>query len=130
MNATRKSGPFSAASILLACLMLLSAAGLAACGGTKESPGGPSGTGAPEAANARVVADDGRGVITGVLNASGITGDAAYMYMNYTSDAKDTVLVQGSLKGPKGLVKDAEIVSMSEVTVTNEGGTWKVIAAK
>ena len=122
MSSTHRSRYSSTVSVLLVALLLLTAAGLSACGGTKTSPGGPSGTGAPSA-EGLVVADDGRTVVFGVLNGAGIAGDSAYVYMNYTSEAKDEIVVQGSLKDKDGK-------ALSKVTVKNEGGTWKVIGTE
>lgn len=123
MTTARASRPSGLVTVLLVAMLLLSALALSACGGTKESPGGPSGTGAPAAAATTVVAQDGRTVVMGALNAAGITGDQAYIYMNYTSEAKDEILVQGSMKNKDG-------GPVGQAVVKNEGGTWKVISSK
>lgn len=123
MSITRRSGSFGAITVVFALVLLISAAALVGCGGTKESPGGPSGTGVSEEAATLAVADGEKAPISGALTAEGIGGDPLYMYMNYASAAKDTVVVTGQMKNKDG-------AALSKVVVTKAGDVWAVASAQ
>ncbi len=111
--------------------MVMMAVALTGCGGTKESPGGPSGTGVPAGAANLVVPDSVRGEMLDVLKAASFTvGDPVYVYMNYVSDAKDQIVVTGALRGPKDLVAGAAAADFTKVTLANVKGKWMVTGAK
>jgi hypothetical protein len=123
MSITRRSGSFGAITVVLALVLLVSAAALVGCGGTVESPGGPSGTGVSEAAAALVVADGEKAPISGALTAAGIGGDPMYISMNYASAAKDSVVVTGQLKNKDG-------AAVSKVVVAKSGDAWTVASVQ
>jgi hypothetical protein len=123
MSISRRSGSSRAVTLLLVLALLVSAASLVACGGTKESPGGPSGTGASPEAEALVAPQDVRDAVLAVLNAAGITADPMYVYVNFRSAAKDSVLVQGTLKNKDG-------AAVSTVALKSVNGAWTIDSAK
>lgn len=104
MIALRRTSRFSRiVGITTVMAMLLVAVALVGCGGTKESPGGPSGTGAPEKAEALKAPADVQNAATAALKAAGYSiSDPMYVYVNYESAAKTAIIVSGSFKGPKG----------------------------
>lgn len=111
--------------------MMLAAVALAGCGGTKESPGGPSGTGVAEDAETLVAPDSVRGEMLDVLKAAGYTvSDPTYVYVNYESAAKDSVLITGVFKGPQGGKAGAPVVSYTSAKLKNVGGKWAVVEVK
>jgi hypothetical protein len=111
--------------------LLLGAFALSGCGGTIESPGGPSGTGVPEGAEALVAPDAVRTEVLSALSAAGFAvSDPMYVYVNYESAAKDTVLVTGSFKAPAGLAKGGALTSYSWAKVKSAGGKWAVAEVK
>lgn len=111
--------------------MLLAAVALVGCGGTKESPGGPSGTGAVEGAETLVAPESVRGEMLDVLKGAGyVVSDPMYAYVNYQSAAKDSVLVTGSFKGPQGGKAGAPMVSFTSAKLKNVGGKWAVVEVK
>jgi hypothetical protein len=104
--------------------MLLAALALVGCGGTKESPGGPSGTGAAEGAETLAAPESVRGEMLDVMKAAGfVVSDPMYVYVNYETAAKDTVIVTGSFKSPKG-------ESFTYAKLKNTGGKWAVVEAR
>lgn len=111
--------------------LLLAAFALSGCGGTIESPGGPSGTGVPEGAEALVAPDAVRAEVMSALGAAGfVVSDPMYVYVNYESAAKDTILVTGSFKAPAGLAKGAALTSYTLAKVKSAGGKWAVAEVK
>lgn len=122
MSITRRSGSFSAITIVLALSICVAAAALVGCGGTAEHPGGPSGTGVSEEQAKLAVAKGDKAAITEALNGAGITGNELYLYMNYTSSAKDAVEVMGELK------RDG--ASLTKVVLTKSGDGWAVASAE
>jgi hypothetical protein len=123
MSIARRSGSFGAITVMLAVVLLASAAVLVGCGGTKESPGGPSGTGVSETTASLVVPDADKAPISAALSAAGIGGEAAYIYMNYESAAKDSVAVTGQMKNKDG-------AAVSKVVVKKSGDAWAVASAQ
>jgi hypothetical protein len=104
--------------------MLLAAFALIGCGGTKESPGGPSGTGAVEGAESLAAPENVRTEMLGVMKTAGfVVSDPMYVYVNYETAAKDTVIVTGSFKGPK-----AEAFTYAKLK--NTAGKWAVVEAR
>jgi hypothetical protein len=102
----------------------LAAVALVGCGGTIESPGGPSGTGAPEGAETLAAPEGVRGEMLDVLKAAGyVVSDPMYVYVNYESAAKDSILVTGSFKGPKG-------EAFTSAKLKSTAGKWAVVEAK
>jgi hypothetical protein len=111
-------------SIATVTVMLLAAVALVGCGGTIESPGGPSGTGAPEGAETLVAPEAVRTEMLGVLKAAGyVVSDPMYVYVNYESAAKDSVLVTGSFKGAKG-------EALTFAKLKSAAGKWAVVEVK
>lgn len=109
--------------------MLLAAVALVGCGGTRESPGGPSGTGAVQGAETLVAPESVRGEILDVLKAASyVVSDP--MYVNYESAAKDSVLVTGSFTGPQGGKAGAPMMSLTSAKLKNVGGKWAVVEVK
>ena len=123
MSITRRSGSFGAVTVVLALVLLVSVAALVGCGGTKESPGGPSGTGVSEETEALAVPDGEKAPISGALAAAGIGGDPMYFYMSYETAAKDTVVVTGQMKNKDG-------AALTKVVAKKAGDAWTVASAK
>ena len=121
MSITRRSGSFSAITIVLALAICVAAAALTGCFYT-TSPGGPSGTGVSESQEKLAVAKGDKAAIAEALNAAGITGNELYLSMNYASEAKDTVVVTGKLK------RDG--AALSSATLTKSGDGWAVASAQ
>jgi hypothetical protein len=111
--------------------LMLAAFALGGCGGTIESPGGPSGTGVPAGAEALVAPDAVRTDVLTALGAAGfVVSDPMYVYVNYESAAKDSILVTGSFKAPTGLAKGAALASYSWAKVKSVGGKWAAVEVK
>lgn len=132
MISVRRTDRFGRAVAFAAVtVMLLAAVGLVGCGGTKESPGGPSGTGAPEGAESLVAPESVRAEMIDVLKAAGYTvSDPMYVYVNYASAAKDTILVTGSFTGPQGGKAGAPTVSYTSAKIVKTGDKWAVAEVK
>jgi hypothetical protein len=129
MIAVRRTGRFSQiVTVITVTMLLLAAVALVGCGGTKESPGGPSGTGAAEGAEALVAPANVKTEILGVMKTAGFAvSDPMYAFVNYASAAaKDTVVVTGSWTGGTG----AATVSYSYAKFKNTGGKWALVEAR
>lgn len=123
MSSTHKSGSFGAITVVLALVLAVSAAALVGCGGTVESPGGPSGTGQTEEQESLAVPEGETAAINAALTEAGIGGDPLYRYINYQSAAKDMVVVTGQLKNSDG-------AALSKVTLTKSGDAWAVASTQ
>lgn len=125
MSRTTISDLAKRAGIVLAIVaMLAAAATLAGCGGTRESPGGPSGTGAPASLEKLTVPDSERAPIAAAFAAAGyVTGNAVYLQFEYTGADKAAVVVTGP-------IRDAAGAEFSAVTLANQAGKWVVAGAK
>jgi len=111
--------------------MLLAAVGLVGCGGTKESPGGPKGTGAAEGAETLVAPESVRAEMIDVLKGAGYTvSDPMYVYVNYDSAAKDSVTITGAFKGPQGGKAGAPEVSYTSAKLKKTADKWAVVEVK
>jgi hypothetical protein len=109
--------------------LVVGAFALAGCGGTKEAPGGPAGTGISEES---IVADADRTAVMGAMKTLGIKYTADYVLMAY-GESKDVVTVSGELVGPStigpGLAssKDAAATAYAEVVFKKDAkGAWGV----
>lgn len=118
-NRTSRSVRFTAALVVV--MLALTALALAGCGGTKESPGGPSGTGAPE--NVKYVSD---AVKTEVLTAlkANYTFGPDFVWVVDTGKA-DMVMVTGPVTDTKTKAKFTSLT-----VVKGKDGKWAVTAAK
>ncbi len=129
MSALRGTGRFS--RIAAVGVMLLAAVALTACGGINMAPGGPSGTGASDAAKALVVPDAVRSQMFQVMKSAGmVVANPAYVFMNYDATSKDRINVTGSFQGPKGLVRGAALVYYTNATLINKSGKWTLTEAR
>lgn len=128
MIAVRRTGRFGRIVVVATVTaMLLAAVALVGCGGTKESPGGPSGTGAAEGAASLAVPESVRGEMLDVMKSAGfVVSDPIYVYINYETAAKDIVIVTGSFKGPKA----GGTASFTYAKLKNTGGKWAVVEAR
>ena len=121
MSEIRGSRSVRFTTMLVVLVLALGAFALAGCGGTKEAPGGPSGTGAPT--NVKYVSD---AVKTAVLTAlkANYTFGPDYVWV-IDSGKADTVFVTGPVTETKSKTK------FTSLTVTQgKDGTWAVTAAK
>jgi hypothetical protein len=128
MIAVRRTGRFGrVVGVATVTAMLLAAVALVGCGGTVQSPGGPSGTGAPEGAETLVVPEPVRSEILQQMQAGGYAvSNPMYVYVNYETPTKSRVLVTGAFNGPKG--KDMVPLTFAELEpVANK---WSVIEAR
>ena len=118
-NRTSRSVRFT--TMLVVLVLALGALALAGCGGTIESPGGPSGTGAP--ANAKYASDAVKTEVLGALKPT-YTFGPEYVWVVETGKA-GTVMVSGPLTQTKTKAK------LTSLTVTKgKDGKWAVTAAK
>jgi hypothetical protein len=122
MSDIRTSHPVRFTAMLVALTLSLGALVLVGCGGTVESPGGPSGTGAPEGVKYAPAAT--RTEVLSAVTAAGWVFDANMVSVIET-DASDTVVVRGPLTNSKTKEKAAVAT-----VVKGKGGTWAVTATK
>ena len=125
MSRTTISDLARRAGIVLAIVaMVAAAATLAGCGGTIESPGGPSGTGAPAAVDKLAVSTGDQAAVDTALKAAGFTtSNSQYLQYEYTGADKATVVVTGPERTADGK-------SYTSVTLAKQGATWVVSGAK
>jgi hypothetical protein len=125
MSRTTISDLARRAGIVLAIVaMVAAAATLAGCGGTIESPGGPSGTGAPAGVDKLAVSTGDQAAVDTALKAAGITtSNSQYLQYEYTGADKATVVVTGPERTADGK-------SYTSVTLAKQGATWVVSGAK
>ena len=111
------------ATLLLVLALALGAVALVGCGGTKESPGGPKGTGVSEEASATAVPAAAQTQVLDAMKAAGYAiSDPVYVQLTY-GDNPNQVVVQGSFRGPKG-------EALTKAVLTNAGGKWAVTSVK
>lgn len=104
--------------------IVATAATLSGCGGTKVSPGGPSGTGAPASMEKLAVPAGEQAPIAAAFAAAGFTtSNAEYLQFEYTGADKAAVVVTGPIRKADG-------GKFSAVTLANQGGTWVVASAR
>jgi len=117
-------------AVLLVLALALGAIALAGCGGTVESPGGPAGTGAPEAT--KPVPDGVRGEVLDTLKGMGVTFDPTLVTAAY-GESETHIIARGPMKGPSPLVagsKGAATTNYSRIDLDLRGGKWTVTDAK
>jgi hypothetical protein len=117
-------------AVLLVLALVLGAAALTGCGGTVESPGGPSGTGATE--EGKAVPDGVRGEVLDALKGMGVTLDPTLISVVY-GDSETHIIARGPLKGPSPLTassKGAATTDYSRIDLDLVGGKWAVTVAK
>jgi hypothetical protein len=121
MSNIRISRPVRFTAALVVMALALGAMALAGCGGTVESPGGPSGTGAP--AGAKYVS---AAVKTEVLAAMKATYTFGPDFVWVVEGAKaGTVVVTGPITDTKTNTKYGSVTLMK-----GADGKWAVTAAK
>ena len=125
MSRTTISALARRAGIVLAIVaMVAAAATLTGCGGTKESPGGPSGTGAPASMEKLAVSTADQAAATAALAAAGITtSNSQYLQFQYTGADKATMVVTGPQRKADG-------TTFTAVTLVKQGGAWVVPGTK
>lgn len=125
MSRTTISDLAKRAGIVLAIVAIVAtAAMLSGCGGTKESPGGPSGTGAPASMEKLAASSGDVTAVNAALAAAGITtSNADYLQFEYTGADKATIVVTGPLHTADG--KD-----YTSVTLVKQADKWVVSGAK
>ncbi len=113
------------AGIVLAVVAIVAtAATLAGCGGTRVSPGGPSGTGAPASMEKLAVPTGDQAQISAALAAAGYsTSNSQYLQFEYVGAAKAAVVVTGPQRTADGK-------SFTSVTLAKQGDKWVVASAK
>ena len=127
--ARRTSRPIA----ILVVALLIAGLTLAGCGGTKESPGGPSGTGvAPSSAQPAPASV--RTAVLSSLKKAGVSFDASSTIVNYgISHSRAAVL--GALLGKPGLgtvetSTGAGPVPYAEIDLTLRGRTWVISGSR
>jgi len=121
MSQNRKDRSVRFTTMLVVSALALGALALAGCGGTKESPGGPSGTGAP--ATAKYASDAVKTEVLGALKATYTFGPEFVWVVE--SGKAGTVIVSGPLTETKTKAK------FTSLTVTKgKTGKWAVTSAK
>jgi hypothetical protein len=125
MSRTTISDLARRAGIVLAIVaMVAAAATLAGCGGTIESPGGPSGTGAPAGTDKLAVSTGDQAAVDAALKAAGFTtSNSQYLQYEYKGADKAAVVVTGPQRTADGK-------SFTSVTLAKQGATWVVSGAK
>jgi hypothetical protein len=132
MSQNHRSGSVRLTAALVVLVLALSALALAGCGGTKESPGGPSGTGAP--AGVKYADDTTRAQVVTALKGFGLSFDQNML--SITVGAGDTIVVQGPMTGPKVLgSKPASGTAVSTayaqiVVKKDSAGAWSIVSTK
>jgi hypothetical protein len=121
MSKNRNSRSVRFTTMIVVVALALGALAIAGCGGTKESPGGPKGTGAPENVKYASAA-----VKTEVLNALKATHTFGTDFVWVVDTGKaDTVLVTGPTMDTKSKAK------FTSLTLTKgKDGKWAVTAAQ
>jgi hypothetical protein len=131
------NGPHARGSVrskvMLAAVLIVAVLALAGCGGTKESPGGPSGTGV-STTRATAVSATVKAAVVKALRKAGVDFDASAVSVTYGM-SKSRVVVTGVLKGRSGLgsVKASSgsgVVGYGEIDLTRKSGTWTVTGSK
>jgi hypothetical protein len=116
---TRRAG-----IVLVVVAILATAAVLAGCGGTVESPGGPSGTGAPASMKTLAASTGDQAAVDAALKAAGYTtSNSQYLQYEYTGTDKAAIVVTGPEHTPDGK-------SFTAVTLSKQGAAWVVTGAK
>jgi hypothetical protein len=116
---TRRAG-----IVLVVVAILATAAVLAGCGGTVESPGGPSGTGAPASMTTLAASTGDQAAVDAALKAAGYTtSNSQYLQYEYTGADKAAIVVTGPERTPDGK-------SLTAVTLSKQGAAWVVTGAK
>lgn len=110
------------ATMLLVLALALGAVALVGCGGTKESPGGPKGTGVSEESATAVPAATQTQVLDAMKAAGYVISDPVYVQLTF-GDNQNQVVVQGSFRGPKG-------EALTKAVLANAGGKWTVASVK
>lgn len=121
MSQNRKSRSVRFTTMLVVAALALGAFALAGCGGTAESPGGPSGTGAPT--NVKYASDPVKTEVLGALKAT-YTFGPEFVWVVETGKA-GTVMVSGPLTQTKTNAKFTSLTVMK-----GKDGKWAVTAAK
>lgn len=117
-------GRFAATAAIAA--LLLAAVTVTGCGDIKTNPGGPSGTGAAAGAVDLSVPDNVKTQMLGVMRGAGlVVTDPIYVYMNYTSPAKNEISATGTFKAT--LSPASTLAPETKATIKNVNGNWTVI---
>jgi hypothetical protein len=112
------------AIVLAVVAIMATAAMLAGCGGTIESPGGPSGTGAPASMGKLAASTADQAAADAALKAAGITtSNSQYLQYEYAGSDKAAMVVTGPQRSADGK-------SFTSVTLVNQAGKWVVSAGK
>jgi hypothetical protein len=121
MSQFRKSPSVRITTLVVVAMLALGAFALTGCGGTKESPGGPSGTGAPE--NVKAVAENVKTEVLDALKAAGATFVPTYLSVTEGPQAG-----QVTVSGPitiKGQEK-----TLSVTLAKGKDGKWTIVSMK
>lgn len=121
MSRKSSSRPVRFTTMLVVLALALGALALAGCGGTVESPGGPSGTGAP--ANVKYVNDATRLAVLAAIKPDYVFGPD-YVWVVAT-DSPDTVMVTGPTTDAKTKEKFNALT-----VVKGKDGKWAVTLAQ
>ncbi len=112
------------AIVLAVVAIMATAAMLAGCGGTIESPGGPSGTGAPASMEKLAASTADQAAADAALKAAGITAsNSQYLQYEYTGADKATMVVTGPQRKADG-------TAFTSVTLAKQGAAWVVSGSK
>ena len=113
---------------LLVVAVLVAGLTLAGCGGVKESPGGPSGSGVP-ISQATAVPAGVMSTILAAVKADGVTYDPASVAVSYGMSHRQAI-VTGTLRGQQDLTTPkaagAATFNYSEIDLTLLGGKWEI----
>lgn len=121
MSQFRKSPSVRITALVVVAMLALGAFALTGCGGTKQSPGGPSGTGAPE--NVKPVADSVKTEVLGALKAAGAT-----FVDTYLSVAEGPQAGQVTVNGPITLKGNQKAASVT--LAKGKDGKWAIVSVK
>jgi hypothetical protein len=120
MSENRNSRSVRFTTMFVVLVLAFGALALAGCGGTKESPGGPSGTGAPT--NVKYVSDAVKTEVLGALKAT-YTFGPDFVWVVDTGKV-DTVMATGPLTETKTKARFTSLTVMKD-----KDGKWAVTAA-
>jgi hypothetical protein len=112
---------------MLVVALIAATLAVAGCAGVKESPGGPSGTGAPTI-QAKVVPAAVRSAVVKALQRDGVQFDPAAVEVVYGM-SHNRVAVTGVLRQPgfgSGDTAPTVLIGRAEIDLTRVGGKWTI----
>jgi hypothetical protein len=121
MSTARKGTSVRITALLVVAMLVLGAFALTACGGTQESPGGPTGTGAPE--TVKEAAANVKTEVIAALKAAGANFNETYL-----SVTDGPAAGQVTISGPVTLKGGTKTVTIT--FAKGKDGKWAIVSTK